>query len=246
MQDPADNARKAINVSSDSTLGRVEASNLAVYSDGIAPVSSVVAVPAANASGWNNGRVALTLSASDLRNGMTSELPGWVDRIHYSLSGAHAVSEQLISGQPASIDVTAPGVTNLDYWATDAAGNDEAARSLTIRIDPTAPVVEGMPASCALSSASNSMVQVVQISAFDALSGVVPGSFRVTATSSDPSDPNSPDVSISQSGANSFTVSVRAAKLNPGPARVYTISASAQDLAGNSRTVSANCVVTDP
>lgn len=247
MQDPADNVRKAINVSSDSTLGRVQGSNLAVYSDGISPVTSVLAAPAPNAFGWHNNPVTLSLAATDLRNGIAGELPGWVERLHYSMSGAQVESEQIVEGQTASVAVVMPGITTVNYFASDAAGNDEAARNLSVRLDPNPPLLDGMPASdCALSPESGALVQVARVTASDDLSGLVPGSFQVTATSSDPTDPNLPDVRITQDGPSSFTVAVRAAKRNPGPARVYTITASVQDLAGNARSASATCVVAEP
>ena len=88
LQDPADNVRKLINVPSDNPP-RAEASSLAVYSDGIDPVTAASASPAANASGWNNeASIAVTLSATDLRNGMNGALPGWVDEVRYTLAGA--------------------------------------------------------------------------------------------------------------------------------------------------------------
>jgi len=134
LQDPADNVRKQLNVSSDSTLGRAQGSNLAVYSDNILPVTTAVASPPAA-----SGAVTVALNASDLRNGIAGDLPGWVDRLHYSLSGAQVASEQLVTGRTASLDITAPGTTTLSYFATDAAGNDESPHSLVVQVGAATP-----------------------------------------------------------------------------------------------------------
>ena len=49
---------------------------------------------------------------------------------------------------PAPFTVSAEGTTTYEYRSTDGAGNVEAAKTLTVRIDKTAPVtaVSGVPA----------------------------------------------------------------------------------------------------
>jgi hypothetical protein len=88
MQDPADNVRKVINVSSDPAPGRLEASNLAVYSDGIDPVSTAVASPAANGNAgttrtspwpWRPPTSAAATPAT-FRDGWTSSSTPWPER----------------------------------------------------------------------------------------------------------------------------------------------------------------------
>lgn len=134
MQDPADAVRKVINVSSDPVPGRAQASNLAVYSDGIAPVTTAVVSPPPSATGGNETPVTVTLTATDLRNGLSGSLPGWVDRVQYSLAGAQTGGLQVIPGETASVQVTAPGITTITYFATDAAGNEEVARTIVVRL----------------------------------------------------------------------------------------------------------------
>ena len=242
MQDPADNVRKVINVSSDPAPGRLEASNLAVYSDGIDPASTAVATPAANANGWNNTNVAVALDATDLRNGNSGDLPGWVDQLQYSLAGAQSSDAQVVPGHAASVDVTTEGVTTVTYFATDAAGNDEGQKDLTIRLDGTKPEIAGLPSSdCSLWPPNHKMRQVAVVTASDALSGVAPGALQVTATSSEPSDPD--DVLVEPDGAGGFVVSLRAERRGNGGGRVYTITATATDRADNARTMTATCEV---
>lgn len=61
----------------------------------------------------------------------------------------------------ASLSVAAEGVTTVRYFATDAAGNEEASRTLDVKIDRTAPVLTG-PASgdCVLWPPNHDMIAV--------------------------------------------------------------------------------------
>lgn len=75
---------------------------------------------------WVNGAVTLTLSATD------------------NLSGI-AVTEYTVDGGTAqngtSVSLTTEGVHTITVSSTDKAGNIEAARSITVRIDTTAPSI---------------------------------------------------------------------------------------------------------
>jgi hypothetical protein len=240
MQGPADDERRVINVPSDNPP-RAEASNLAVYSDGIDPATTSAVSPAPNAHGWNNTPVSVDLQATDLRSGNAGPLPGWVDQIHYALAGAQPSGPQVVPGSSASVPVTAEGLTTVTYSATDAAGNDEAANEATVRLDFTAPDINGLPADCSLWPPNHEMRQVAVMTASDALSGVAPGALQVTAASSSPSTPD--DVLVAPDGAGGFVVYLRAERRGNGPDRAYTITATATDRAGNARTVTATCVV---
>ena len=242
MQDPADDVRKVINVTSDAPPGRVEASNLAVYSDGVPPATTAARSPVPNANGWNNTSVNVSLDATDFRSGNAGNLPGWVDQLQYSLAGAQTSDRQVVAGHAASVDVGREGITAVTYFATDAAGNDEAARELSVRIDRTRPDVDGLPAAdCRLWPPNHEMRQVAVVTASDALSGVAPGALQVTATSSDPSSTD--DILVAPDGAGGLVVYLRAERRGNGGDRVYTITATATDRADNARTVTATCVV---
>ena len=235
--------RRVINVSSDPAPGRAEASNLAVYSDGIDPISTATASPGPNVNGWNNGAsVTLTLDATDLRSGNTGPLPGWVDQIQYSKDGAETSPETVVPGHPAAVSVAAEGVTTVTYSATDAAGNREGDREHTVRIDRTQPDLLGLPSSdCSLWPPNHEMQLVAVVSASDALSGVAPGALQVSAESSNPSNPD--DVLVQPDGAGGFEVWLRAERRGNGQGRVYTITATATDRADNTRTMTATCIV---
>jgi Nidogen-like len=102
--------------------------------DELAPITSVVASPGANAAGWNRGPVTVALSASDEEGG------SGVASIEYSLSGADSGGD-IVDGQEASVVIDAEGVTTLTYRARDLAGNVEAEQAIVVRIDLTAPTI---------------------------------------------------------------------------------------------------------
>ncbi len=61
--------------------------------------------------------------------------------IAVALRGAHN-SAATISGGVATIPITMDGSTTVTYFARDNAGNAEAAKSLTIRVDKTCALVK--------------------------------------------------------------------------------------------------------
>jgi len=240
MEDPVTHVRRVVNAPAE-TPPRPEASNLAVYSDGAAPSTTVVASPGANANGWNNTSVTVSLDATDLASGILDTPIGWVDQLQYSLAGAQTSDPQIVLGHTASFGISTPGVTTVTYFATDAAGNEEAAQTLTVRLDGSAPLINGLPSGCSLWPPNHKMQRVAVVSAADASSGVA--SLQVTATSSEPSDPSDPDVVVTPDGSGGFVVELRAERRGSGSGRLYTLTATATDLADNVRTVTATCAV---
>ena len=135
---------------------------------------------------------------------------------------------------------------NIQLASVDKAGNVETpSRTASFKIDATPPVISGMPAAgCSLWPPNKKMVTVATIPAADTLSGLAAGSVNVTGTSSEPpSDPNSPDIVISPSGAGGFVVQLRADRLGSGNGRIYNLNATASDLPGNIATVTGSCTV---
>jgi len=137
-----------------------------------------------------------------------------------------------------SLTSNTAGVT-LTCSATNGVGLTSTA-SVIVKIDRTSPIIAGMPSACALWPVSHNMIHVANISA-GAFSGLA--FFAVNATSSEPSDPNEPDVLITGSGLDPRTVQVRAERLGSGNGRVYTITATATSLAGNTTSSTGVCTV---
>ena len=84
------------------------------------------------------------------------------------------------------------------------------------------------------------LAQVAVVSAADPLSGVAPGSFEVMGTSNEPDADRAPQVVITRSNAGDFVVQLEA---GGGTGRVYTLTATASDLAGNTVSTTAICTV---
>jgi len=142
---------------------------------------------------------------------------------------------------PTTLTADTAGAT-LTCSATNGAGLS-ASVSVTIKIDQTPPVISGMPAAgaCSLWPPNGKMVQVATVNATDALSGLVPNSFQVTGSSNEP--PSAPEISITPNGSGGYVIQLQADRLGTGSGRVYTLTATAIDLAGNSSSVTATCTV---
>jgi hypothetical protein len=132
------------------------------------------------------------------------------------------------------------------YVTGSSYGSGTSSDFATIRYwslkDTTPPIISGLPApNSILWPPNNKLVRVAIVTATDALSGLA--SFNVTGTSSEPSDPNNPDIVITGSGLGPRTVQLRAQRLGTGKGRTYTLTATASDLAGNTTTVKTTVIV---
>jgi len=144
---------------------------------------------------------------------------------------------------PTNLTADTAGVT-VTCSATNGVGLVTSV-PITIKIDKTPPAISGMPAArCSLWPPNFRLVQVATVTATDVLSGLAPGSLRVTGVSNEPSSPPSdPEIVITPDGSGGFTVQLQAARLGSGNGRIYTLTATAIDNAGNSSTATATCTV---
>jgi hypothetical protein len=78
------------------------------------------------------------------------------------------------------------------------------------------------------------------VTAADSGSGMA--SFNVTGTSNEPSSGADPDIVITGSGWQRV-VQLRAQRLGTGTGRIYTLTAVATDLAGNTARATSTCTV---
>ncbi len=135
-----------------------------------------------------------------------------------------------------------PGVT-LTCSATNYAGLSNSV-SVTVKIDGTPPVISGLPApGCVLWPPNRELVPVADVRASDAPAGVAPGTFAVNATSNEPAQPGDSDIVVTPDPFGGFRIQLRADRLGSGNGRVYTLTASATDNAGNYATATSTCSV---
>ena len=211
--------------------------SVGVAADTIPPTTTAIPSPSPNANGWNNRNVTVALTATDNPGG------SGVKEIHFSLTGAQR-GAGVVAGSSTTVTISAEETTTLAFFAVDNAGNQEAATTLTVRIDKTPPVIAGLPAAgCMLWPPDHRLAQVGTVTASDKLSGLVPGSLTVTGRSNEAvnrlGDGNTaPDIVISGT-----TVQLLAERSGEGTGRIYTLTASANDLAGNRATIIATCIV---
>jgi len=201
-----------------------------VNPDVTAPVSAAAASPAPNAAGWNNGPVTVSFTANDEANG------SGVASVRYSITGAETRSGELAPGQ--ALTLSADGVNNVTWSAVDRAGNVEPAHALSASIDATAPTITGLPVDCTLWPPNHKMVDAATIAGSESGSGL--SSFSVVASSS---EAGTGDVAVSGTGLAPRRVSLRAERSGEGTGRVYTVTATAADRAGNVTTASGTCSV---
>ena len=103
------------------TAGNVGTGSFALAYDATAPVTTATPDRPANANGWYNAAVTVALAATDGLSGVAG--------IQYNLDGAGW------TGSSGATVVAGDRVHTLLYRATDNAGNREADKTLTIRID---------------------------------------------------------------------------------------------------------------
>lgn len=211
--------------------------NISVTSaDIIPPVTTAVASPGPNGAGWNNTNAVVTLSSTDNEPGGSG-----VKEIDFSLTGAQPGTGK-VAGSSATVTISTEGTTTLTFFGIDNVGNQEAPKSLTVKIDKTPPVISGLPGTdCSLFPPNHKLVDVATVAAADALSGM--SSFDVTGTSNEPPDPGETDIVLTGSNLDPRNVQLRVERLGSGSGRVYTLTATATDIAGNTATSTAACVV---
>jgi len=197
------------------------------------PVTTIGLSGTPGANGWYVSNVMVTLSA-------TSSGGSAVATTQYSLDGGTAWTTYT-----APFTISREGTTTILAYSTDTFGNKEKpATSQTVKIDKTGPTLAGLPAAgCTLWPPDHRMVQIATVTATDGASGISDGSFKVTVTSNEAvnmvgSGKTSPDIVV-----NGGAVQVRAERSGTGSGRIYTLTATATDQAGNQTTASATCTV---
>ena len=195
------------------------------------PATTASALPGPNAAGWNDGPVTVSLAASDDDSG--------VEKLRYTLSGAQA-GGATVAGGGAEVVVSAEGITTLEYFASDWAGNEEVARTLTIRIDRTAPTVTCSASPATLWPPTRKLVSVqVNVAVLDALSGA--GGFTLASVVAEPSD-----AAVWQVGTADTSGSLRAELDRKAATRGYGLAYDAVDRAGNTARCTAVVTVARP
>ena len=129
-----------------------------------APSSSHQLSAAANANGWHNADVTVSLTGSDNGSGLNG--------IHYSTDGGAAYAAYDAANKPV---ISTEGTTTFSYYAVDNAGNQGAEQSFTVKLDKTAPTIAGSASPLPNAAGWNNTNVTVSFDCDDALSGVPAG-----------------------------------------------------------------------
>ncbi|WP_158289251.1 OmpL47-type beta-barrel domain-containing protein [Paenibacillus flagellatus] len=195
--------------------------------DAIAPTSTAELQGAIH-NGWYSSDVRVNLSATDGDTG--------VSRTEYRLDDA---SDWLAYTGPFTL--SADGGHTLDYRSMDEAGNVEQTKTLLIHIDKTAPSLTLELDKTSIGPPNHKMVTVqARLHSNDAASGVE--SVILSSITSNEPDSGSGDVQANIGSADT-TFGLRAERLGNGTGRLYTITYTATDKAGNQTLASATVTV---
>jgi hypothetical protein len=102
--------------------------------DTTAPVSVATLRPGANAAGWHNEDVSVSIISADNPGG------SGVRQIEHTLTGAQ-FGTMVTPGDTATETVAAEGTTTVGFRATDNADNTEQQKTVNIKIDKTLPSI---------------------------------------------------------------------------------------------------------
>ncbi|HZG85975.1 immunoglobulin-like domain-containing protein [Paenibacillus sp.] len=206
--------------------------------DDAAPVTTAsLSSDRPESGGWHASSATLALSAADEGRG--------VKRTEYRVNGGDWIPYE------APVAFSEEGVATVEYRSEDHAGNVEEAKSVTIRIDKSAPVAALAVDRPQIGPPNHQMVPIrVDVDAHDAISGVARVEL-VSITSSEPDDGlgdgrTEADIQDAEFGAYDTEFSLRAERSGTGAGRVYTITYAVTDAAGHTTTATIEVNVSKP
>jgi hypothetical protein len=146
--------------------GNTEATKTVSFKvDTTAPVTTANLAGSAGTAGWYKSPVQLTLTTTDATSGVAST--------SYRIDGGAAQT------YTSPFTVSGAGTHTVTFFSSDKAGNVEATKSISFKIDATAPVTTShLTGTAGLSGWYRSGVQVA-LAATDATSGVASTSYKI-------------------------------------------------------------------
>jgi hypothetical protein len=201
--------------------------------DRTAPSTTASANPAPNGAGWNNSSVTVTLNAADNEGG------SGVQSITYRINGD---APSTVSGATTSFTLSLEGVNTITFNATDNAGNAEASKTAVVRIDKTPPSGTLSLSPSQLRPPNHQLVTITpSLTVSDAGGAQVTVSGPLVSSSepeTGPGDNTAPDWVVSGE-----TLQLRAERAQDGSGRVYTVTYTLTDQAGNTAQASSTVTV---
>ena len=151
-----------VNCSATDAAGNLgQASFDVTVEDTTPPNTTTSSSPGPNGNGWNKTNVTVSFAATDGGSG--------VKEISYTVDAGSPV---ITPGASANTVLSSEGTHNVSYYATDNAGNSSAAKSVTVRIDKTDPLISSSRSVGPNANDWNKTSVTVSYTASDALSGI--------------------------------------------------------------------------
>lgn len=130
-----------------------------------APSTSIFIPGISQQQEWFNASIAVTLIASDDRSGVANTF--------------YTINSGPTQTYSSTFSIESDGVYTIEFWSVDGAGNTEAHKTRTVRIDSTAPVTEAFTSGTAGTNGWHRSAVQVSLFATDNLSGVQSTFYRV-------------------------------------------------------------------
>jgi hypothetical protein len=205
-----------------------------IWYDRVAPETTYRFNSVEAVNGWYSSDVQITLVGRDRESG--------VEKTEYRISGGEwrQYTEPFV--------ITNEGKHTIEYRSIDKAGNEEEVKSIEAKIDKTAPTMNLTLNEDSLLPANNKMIPItVNADANDAGS-TIKSVILTSIESNEPDDEkgagnDDADIQEANVGTEDYQFNLRAERLGKGEGRIYTITYTATDVAGNSITKSAIVVV---
>jgi hypothetical protein len=217
------------------SAGNIESMKTAtIQIDKTGPVTTATPGLINGQNGWYISNPTISLSASDNLSGVTQTL--------YHINTGPWVNYT----EPVSISTE--GINTFEYKSVDIAGNEEVAKSLTIKLDKSVPTLKVVLDKKILWPPDHKLVTVTaSVYAYDSISQI--GSIVLSSITSNEPDkglgegdqPN--DIQGTQYGIIDTTFKLRAERSDKGSGRIYTLTYTATDKAGNKTIASATVTV---
>jgi hypothetical protein len=203
------------------------------YVDRSAPMTSAFPSGPQGTNNWYTGPVIITLIATDIDG------PSDIVATAYSVDAGSSTT------YTGSFTVSGDGIHTIQFGSVDLAGNIEAPKSITVKIDTTPPVITASTNPSSLWPPNGKMVNVtVSGTITDATSGVNPSSAHFAIVDKYGSVQPSGNVTLAANGTYSFAISLQASRLGTDQnGRTYSITVTAQDNAGNQSSTATAVVV---
>lgn len=204
----------------------MDETRMSIQLDKQVPVTTATASPIDGKNGWYISSPTVTLAATDNTS---------VTQTVYRIDG----SEWSTYSQPVTWSVY--GVHSLEYKSIDQAGNEEAVKSISLKVDKAAPTLSIALDKTTLWPANNKLVTVTaNVYALDDMSQI--DTIVLTSITSSESG-QSDDIQDAYFGTFDTSFKLRAERTGKGSGRLYTITYMATDIAGNKAIATATVMV---